>query len=65
MTGPSTVPGWDLNPGPLSLEEGALLTELRRPVEISQRDELFLQIQQRINNIFSLSVCEGNMTLMH
>ncbi len=26
-----TVPGWDLNPGPLSLEANALLTELMRP----------------------------------
>ncbi len=27
-TGPPTVPCWDLNPGPLSLEESAFLTEL-------------------------------------
>ncbi len=30
MTGSSTVPGWDLNPGPLSLGENALPTELTR-----------------------------------
>ncbi len=33
MTGPATVPGRDLNPGPLSLEESALLTELTGPDE--------------------------------
>ncbi len=32
MTGPPTVPGRDLNPGPLSFEASALLTELTRPV---------------------------------
>ncbi len=31
MTGPPTVPGRDLNPGPLSFEASALLTELTRP----------------------------------
>ncbi len=30
MTGPPTIPGQDLNPGFLSLEESALLTELMR-----------------------------------
>ncbi len=31
VTGPPTVPGWDLNPGPLSFEASALLTELTIP----------------------------------
>ncbi len=31
MTGPPTVPGLTLIPGPLSLEESDLLTELTRP----------------------------------
>ncbi len=30
VTRSNAVPGWDLNPGPLSLEESALLTELMR-----------------------------------
>ncbi len=30
VTGPPTVPSRDLNPGPLSLQENALLTELMR-----------------------------------
>ncbi len=33
MTWPPTVPGRDLNPGPLSFEASALLTELTRPGE--------------------------------
>ncbi len=32
MAGPPTVPGRELNPGPLSFEASALLTELTRPV---------------------------------
>ncbi len=28
---PPTIPAWDLNPGPLSLEVNVLLTELTRP----------------------------------
>ncbi len=32
VTGPPTVPGRDLNPGPLSFEASAALTELTRPV---------------------------------
>ncbi len=36
MTGPPTVPGWDLNPGPLSFEASALLTELTRPDKTRQ-----------------------------
>ncbi len=31
VTGPPSVPGWDLNPGTLSLEAGILLTKLTRP----------------------------------
>ncbi len=31
VTGPPTVPGRELNPGPLSFEASALLTELTRP----------------------------------
>ncbi len=31
VTGPPTLPGEDLNPGPLSLDESPLLTELTRP----------------------------------
>ncbi len=31
VTGPSTLPGWALNSGPLSFEAIALLTELTRP----------------------------------
>ncbi len=31
VTGPSTVPGRDLNPGHLSFEASALLTEVTRP----------------------------------
>ncbi len=31
VNGPPTVPGRDLNPGPLSLDESALPTELMRP----------------------------------
>ncbi len=31
MTGPPTVPCWDLNPGPLSLEANTLQTELTKP----------------------------------
>ncbi len=31
VTGPPTVPGQDLNPGRLSLEESSLLSELTRP----------------------------------
>ncbi len=34
MTGPPTVPGMDLNPGPLSFETSALLTELTRPDKV-------------------------------
>ncbi len=33
MTGLPPVPGRELNPGPLSLEERALLTELMRPAK--------------------------------
>ncbi len=31
VTRPPTLPGWGLNPGPLSLKAGALLSELTRP----------------------------------
>ncbi len=31
MTGPPTVPGWNMNPGPLNLEESAVLGELTMP----------------------------------
>ncbi len=34
VTGPPTVLGWDLNPGPLNFEASALLTELTRPDDI-------------------------------
>ncbi len=36
MTGPPTVPGWDLNPGPLSFEASALLTELMSLLSATQ-----------------------------
>ncbi len=35
MTEPPTAPVGDLNPGPLSLEAGALLTELMTPDNIA------------------------------
>ncbi len=44
MTGPLTVSGQDLNPGPLSLEESALPTELPRP-------DIPLIVQHHLHNI--------------
>ncbi len=38
------VTGWDLNPGPLSLEAGALLTELMRPEILNKNVRLSFMI---------------------
>ncbi len=46
MTEPPTVPGRDLNPGPLRLEESAFLTELMRPDDIRKYDQQTIELSK-------------------
>ncbi len=59
MTRPPTVPGRDLNPGPLSYEASTLLTELTRPVLIDINTEDCLnKTKDKLNKTWKLGLSQ-------
>ncbi len=58
MTRPPTVPGWDLNPGPLSCEASALLTALKRP-DINRIHEILRRVAGIKSILWILAILRG------